>query len=98
MYKNSQPNTLLSTEPLTNPLNLKVAFPDKHCMDHEQLTATGVILILISIMGLVSIASFVASWIKGITALHDLKVRVAELRRERLEQLANLPVGSQKSV
>lgn len=62
----------------------------------EQLTASDAILITIAVAGLVSIASFLAHWIKGITSLHDLKVRVAELRRERLEQLANLPINTRK--
>jgi len=67
-------------------------------MSTEQLTVSDAILITIALGGLISIASFLANWIKGITSLHDLKVRVAELRRERLEQLANLPMNSQKSV
>jgi len=67
-------------------------------MSTEQLTVSDAILITIALAGLISIASFLANWIKGITSLHDLKVRVAELRRERLEQLANLPMNSQKSV
>lgn len=53
-----------------------------------------ILAILVSVAGITAILSYMGSCVKHVTMVHDLRVRVAELRRERLNRTVAMPASS----